>query len=456
MNATIIGSQMGDEGKGGIVDVFGDGADVVVRYQGGDNAGHTVSEDGTEYALRLLPSGVVRGKTGVLGNGCVVNLETLFDEIRRLRERGLDPDIRVSGRAHVVLPYHRLLDEATESSRSEHATAVGTTGNGIGPAYEDKASRRGIRIADLRSSSVLRTRLESAADRARRIAENTSEIEPGNAFDADHLLETYRAYGRRLEEERMIVDVGEYLTERSREGSTILFEGAQGTHIDVDHGTFPFVTSSNPTAGGAIVGTGVSPSMVADGHVIGVVKSYLSRVGNGPLPTEFDEEVAAEFRDAVGGFGTVTGRPRRIGWLDLPMLRASARLNGFTGLALNHVDALAGLEELRVCTAYELGGETLRTPPSTVEEWRRCTPRYERFETWSDRDWWAVADDGYDALPAAARAYVEYVRDDLECPIFAVGVGPDREETIVLRSPFEPAERDSDERSLRDDHPVSS
>ncbi|MEY7851350.1 adenylosuccinate synthase [Natrarchaeobius sp. A-rgal3] len=456
MNATIIGSQMGDEGKGGIVDVFGDGADVVVRYQGGDNAGHTVAEDGTEYALRLLPSGVVRGKTGVLGNGCVVSLETLFDEIDTLRERGLEPDVRVSSRAHVVLPYHRVLDQLSETARSETTDAVGTTGNGIGPAYEDKASRRGIRIADLLAPEVLRERLEYAVALKRRLVDEPSATGSGNAFDVDHLFETLREYGKRLEANGMIVDTGEFLTERSREGETILFESAQGTHIDVDHGTYPFVTSSNPTAGGAIVGTGVSPSVVADGHVIGVVKSYLTRVGNGPLPTEFEEDVADDFRETVGGFGTVTGRPRRIGWLDLPMVRASARVNGFTGIALNHVDALAGLEELRVCTAYELEGETLRTPPSTVEAWNRCSPQYERFETWSDRDWRAIADQGYDALPEAARTFVEFVSADLECPVFAVGVGPDREETIVLRNPFDPTDREQDDRNTGRDHPVSS
>lgn len=442
MNATIIGTQMGDEGKGGIVDLFGEDADVVVRYQGGDNAGHTVTHRNEEYELRLIPSGVVQGKTGVLGNGCVVNLETLFDEIERLRERGLAPDVRLSGRAHVVLPYHRVLDRAAETVKSDENVALGTTGNGIGPAYEDKAGRRGIRIAELSSPDVLRARLEYVVPKKRRLAEAVFGIDVGDAFDVEYLFEILREFGERLQTEGMVVDVGSFLRDKERDSKSILFEGAQGTHIDVDHGNYPFVTSSNPTAGGAIVGTGVSPTVISGGQIIGVVKSYLSRVGSGPMPTEMDDESASYIREKVGGFGTVTGRPRRIGWLDLPMLRYAARVNGLTGITLNHVDALGGLGELRVCEAYELDGKVLTDVPSTTAEWARCTPRYRTLDTWTDQDWSEPADEGYDALPEDARAYIEFVSEELGLSVYAIGIGPEREETVVLRNPFEPSGSD--------------
>ncbi|NHN40891.1 adenylosuccinate synthase [Halorubellus sp. JP-L1] len=434
MNATVIGSQFGDEGKGRMTDIFGEGADVVVRFQGGNNAGHTITVGGEEYALRLVPSGVVRGKTGVVGNGCVVGLDTLFTEIDALRERGLDPDVLVSDRAHVVLPYHRVLDDVEEAARDEETTAVGTTGNGIGPAYADKAGRHGIRVGELLDAEALRTRLEHVVSRKRAYVEAAYDVETGDEFDVEGLFEEFRAYGRRLDREGLVVDASSFLAER--EDAAVLFEGAQGTHLDRDHGGYPFVTSSNPTAGGAVVGSGVPPQAVADGEIIGVVKAYLSRVGAGPMPTEFEGEVAAEIRERAGEFGTVTGRPRRIGWLDLPMLRHAARVNGFTAITLSHLDVLAGLDELVVCDAYELDGERVETVPSSPDEWTRCEPRFERFETWDDRDWIAVAEGGYGALPENARAYAEYVADELDVPIYALGVGPGREATIVRENPL--------------------
>lgn len=437
VNATIIGSQLGDEGKGGMVDVFSEDADIVVRFQGGDNTGHTVVYRDKEYKLRLIPSGVVQGKTGVLGNGCVLNLETLFDEIDQLRERGLTSDVRVSERAHVVLPYHRVLDRAEETEKSDTDGAIGTTGNGIGPAYEDKAGRRGIRVAELLSPDVLRSRLEYVVPQKRALAEDVFSIDVGDAFDVEHLFERLRSLGGRLTTEGMVIDVGSFLTEQERDGKAIMFESAQGTHIDIDHGNYPFVTSSNPTTGGAIVGTGVRPAMVSDGHIIGCVKAYLSRVGGGPMPTEMNDAVGSDIREKVGGFGTVTGRPRRIGWLDLPMLQYAAQVNGFTGITLNHIDALCGLEELRVCERYELDGENITRIPPTTAEWARCMPQYETHETWPDQNWSEVATEGYDALPENARGYIEYVSEQLELPVYALSVGPERNETIVLQNPFE-------------------
>ncbi len=440
MTATIVGAQLGDEGKGGVVDLYGDRADVVVRYQGGDNAGHTVVHDGAEYKLSLVPSGAVRGTVGVLGNGCVVNPRTLFEELDGLRERGLEPDVRVAERAHAVLPYHRVLDGIEEEAKGD-TLAAGTTGRGIGPAYEDKAARRGIRFGDLLDPDRLRERLEYVVEQKQALVEAVYDHDPGEAFDVEALYEEYSAYGRRLREEGMTVNAGAYLADRIADGDRVLFEGAQGSAIDIDHGIYPYVTSSNPTAGGAAVGTGLSPATVGDGAVIGVIKAYLSRVGTGPLPTELtgdddSEALATEIRERGGEFGTVTGRPRRIGWLDVPMLRHAARVSGFSAVAINHIDVLAGLDTVRVAHAYDCGGERVETMPTTTARWGRCEPVYREFEGWPDVDWSAVADQGYDAIPAAARSYLEYVADAVGAPIWSVGVGPDRDDTIVLERPF--------------------
>ena len=455
MTVTIVGSQLGDEGKGGIVDVYGDAADVVVRYQGGDNAGHTVVYEGDEYKLSLVPSGAVRGKVGVLGNGCVVNPNTLFEELDALAERGLSPDVRVAERAHAILPYHRVLDGMEEDVKSDDDLAAGTTGRGIGPTYEDKAGRRGVRIGDLLDAETLRSRLEYVVPRKRALVKDVYGLEIGGdvdpeAFDVDALFETYRAFGERLEREGMTVNCGEFLQSRLESGEEIMFEGAQGTSIDIDHGIYPYVTSSNPTAGAAAVGTGLGPTVVGQGEVIGIVKAYLSRVGTGPLPTELgavegqtpsgggrpdEADLAGYIRDEGGEYGTVTGRPRRVGWLDMPMLRHAARANGFTGLAINHVDVLAGLDEVAVGHAYTLDGEELLTMPPTTERWGDCEAELRTFEGWDDVDWAAVAEAGYDAIPENARTYLEYIAEELDTPIYAVGVGPGREQTVVVESP---------------------
>jgi len=447
MTVTIVGSQLGDEGKGALVDIWGGDADVVVRYQGGDNAGHTVVRDGNEYKLSLVPSGAVRGKVGILGNGCVVNPETLFDELDTLREKGLDPDVRIARRAHAILPYHRVLDGIEEEVKSDSDLAAGTTKRGIGPTYEDKAGRRGIRIGDMLDPEVLRDRLEYVVPQKRDLAEeiyglDIANSEHADAFDVDALFETYNEYGRRFREESMTVNCGDFLGKHIDDGDELLFEGAQGTSIDIDHGIYPYVTSSNPTAGGASVGTGVGPTVIGQGEVVGIVKAYLSRVGTGPLPTELDgneteEELADFIREKGGEFGTVTGRPRRIGWLDMPMLRHAARANGFTGIAVNHIDVLAGLDEVKVGHAYELDGEEIETMPATTERWGDCEPVLKSFEPWPEVDWAAVAEEGYEAIPANAREYLEYVSEEVGAPIYAIGVGPGREETVVRANPFD-------------------
>ncbi|SIQ98225.1 Adenylosuccinate synthetase [Haladaptatus litoreus] len=454
MTVTIVGSQLGDEGKGRAVDLFGDAADVVARYQGGDNAGHTVVEDGTEYKLSLVPSGVIRGKIGVLGNGCVVNPETLFSEIDALRKRGLDPDVRVARRAHVILPYHRVLDGIEEDAKSDSDRKVGTTGRGIGPTYEDKAARRGIRIGDLLDSDRLREKLEYVVPQKRALVENVFGVETGDAFDIDALHEEYERYGQRLKEGNMTVNAGEFLSSHLDDGDEAIFEGAQGTIIDIDHGNYPYVTSSNPTAGGAATGTGLSPGVVGNGEIVGIVKAYLTRVGRGPLPTELggvvgdtpgydeqgageNEELAEYIREEGGEYGTVTGRPRRVGWLDMPMLRHAARTNGFTGLAVNHLDVLGGIDELNVGHSYEVDGEEIFTMPATTERWGRCEPNLKSFDGWPEVDWSAVVEEGYEAIPENARAYLDYISEELDAPVYAVGVGPGREETIVLTNPLE-------------------
>jgi len=442
MTVTIVGAQLGDEGKGGVVDLFGEPADVVVRYQGGDNAGHTVVHDGDTYKLSLVPSGAIRDKVGVLGNGCVVNPRTLFDELDTLRDRGLDPDVRVAERAHVILPFHRVLDGIEEEAKSDDDLDAGTTGRGIGPTYEDKAGRRGIRIGDLLDPDILRSRLEYVVAQKRALAADVYGIEPGEAFDVDSLHEEFTAFGERLATEDMTVNAGDFLARRIEAGDQVVLEGAQGTAIDIDHGIYPYVTSSNPTAGGACTGTGLSPGVVGNGEVIGIVKAYLSRVGTGPLPTELDgddeaERLAEYIREEGGEYGTVTGRPRRVGWLDMPMLRHATRASGFTGLAINHIDVLAGLETVQVGHAYDLDGERIETMPSTTELWGDCEPIFRTFDGWADPDWSAVAAEGYDAIPENARTYLEYVGDELGTPIAAVGVGPGRDESIVLDHPFE-------------------
>jgi adenylosuccinate synthase len=442
MTVTIVGSQLGDEGKGALVDLWGGDADVVVRYQGGDNAGHTVVHDGTEYKLSLVPSGAVRDKIGILGNGCVVNPRTLFDELADIREQGLDPDVRVAERAHVIMPYHRRLDGIEEEAKADSDMKVGTTGRGIGPTYEDKAGRRGIRIGDLLDPEVLRERLEYAVPQKRAIIEEVYGLEAGEECDVEALHTEFSEFGRRLREEGMVVNCGDFLYEARQAGKNVMFEGAQGTLIDIDHGSYPYVTSSNPTAGGAATGSGVGPTVVGRGEVVGVVKAYLSRVGEGPMPTELDgdeqeEALAARIREKGGEFGTVTGRPRRIGWLDLPMLRHASRANGYTGIGVNHLDVLAGLDTVKVGHAYELDGERLETMPTTTEAWARCEPVLREFEPWPEANWSQVAEGGYEAIPPAARSYLDYLAEEVDAPVYAVGVGPDRAETVELAEPFE-------------------
>jgi adenylosuccinate synthase len=310
----------------------------------------------------------------------------------------------------------------------------------VQPTYEDKVGRRGVRVGDLLDPSVLRDRLEYVVPQKRALAENIFGVDTSEAFDVESLFSEYRQLGKRLTEEDMTVNAGEFLNEHLNHDSTILFEGAQGTSIDIDHGIYPYVTSSNPTAGGAATGTGISPTVIGQGEVVGIIKAYLSRVGTGPLPTELtgtDEALADHIREKGGEFGTVTGRPRRIGWLDIPMLRHATRSNGFTGLVINHIDVLAGLDEVCVGHSYDLNGEEQFTIPATTERWAECEPNLRSFDPWDSVAWSDVATEGYEAIPANAQQYLEYLTNELDTPIYAVGVGPDRAETIELVNPFD-------------------
>jgi adenylosuccinate synthase len=433
VGVTIVGAQLGDEGKGKITDIYSESADVIVRFQGGNNAGHTVVADGEEFKLHHVPSGVVRGKTAVIGNGCVVDPGVLLEEVQKLRDRGVEPDIRVGERAHVIMPYHRVIDGVEEDAKGD--MAAGTTGRGIGPTYEDKVGRRGVRVLDLLKPDALREKLEYVVPTKRALVEEVFGIDVdengyAKAFDVDAVHEEYVGYGEHLADS--VVDTSGYVNERMDAGDSVLFEGAQGTSLDIDHGIYPYLTSSNTTVGGACTGAGVGATRLRE--TVGIMKAYLSRVGTGPLPTELEEDVGDHLVEVGEEYGTTTGRRRRVGWFDLPMVRHAARLNDFTGGVLTSIDVLEGLDPIRVCEAYELDAERLETMPADMDDWARCEPVYRDFDGWDGVDWDGV--DTYDEIPPAARDYVEYLEGEVGAPFYAVSVGPAREQTIIRRDPF--------------------
>ncbi|XGI84309.1 adenylosuccinate synthase [Halorutilales archaeon Cl-col2-1] len=426
---TIVGSQLGDEGKGKITDLYGESADVIVRFQGGDNAGHTVVADGEEFKLHLVPSGVIRGKTAVVGNGCVVNPSVLLEEIEELRSKGVDPDLYLAERAHIIMPYHRVLDGMEEDAKGD--MAAGTTGRGIGPCYEDKVGRRGVRALDLLNPDRLREKLEYVVPRKRAVVEDVYGLEAGDEFDVDKIYEEYVEYGEELEDR--IINASEVINRSLDDGDDVLFEGAQGTSLDIDHGIYPYLTSSNTTVGGACTGSGVGATRLDE--TVGVMKAYLSRVGTGPLPTELENDVGDHLVEVGNEYGTTTGRRRRVGWFDLPMVRHASRINDFTGGVITSIDVLDGLDEVKVCEAYDLDGERVETIPADMDDWARCEPVYERFDGWEGVDWDSI--ETYDEIPENARTYVEYLEDELDTEFYAVSVGPGREQTIIRTNPFD-------------------
>jgi len=417
----IVGAQWGDEGKGKIVDLLAQESDVVCRYQGGPNAGHTVIVAGETFKFRQLPSGLVSGKTSVLGNGCVVDPEVLLGEMDELVARGISVEpLRLSGNAHLIMPWHIALDGASEKRLGK--LQIGTTRRGIGPAYADKAARIGIRVQDLLDPKILRQKIETALAEKNVWLERVYELEP---FDLEEVAGRYEEYARRLRP--FVADTSLLVDDALRRSERVLLEGAQGTLLDLDHGTYPFVTSSNPVAGAAATGIGIGPTRIDE--VLGVSKAYVTRVGAGPFPSEMEEPVASQVRELGQEYGTVTGRERRPGWLDLVGLRYAVRLNGLTSLALTKLDVLSAFDELQVCVRYRLpdGSET-RDFPAHQSDFHHCEAILEPVRGWREPlDVCASVDD----LPPAARAYVELVERELDVPVRLVGTGAAREQVLA-------------------------
>ena len=420
-NTIIVGAQWGDEGKGKIVDFLTEKTDIVVRAQGGNNAGHTVIHDGKKYVLHLIPSGILwPEKNCVIGNGVVIDPVSLLEEFDKLEGQGIliSPDnLVISNRAHLTLPYHRILDSFRESGLG--GKKIGTTGRGIGPTYVDKSERSGIRMSDLFNQKKLVEKIGSKVEKANSLLKG-SDVEP---LVTNQIIEELNSAASRLKP--FICETTTYLHERIAEGKSLLFEGAQGTYLDIDHGTYPFVTSSNTTAGGACTGSGVSPRNID--NVTCVAKAYTTRVGSGPFITENQE-----FSDRMHGmgreFGATTGRKRRCGWFDAVLVKHACRLNGADQLAVTNVDGLDGIESIKICTSYELRGETITTPPANSEEWEDCTPNYEELPGWGDEI--TAGAESIDSLPKNANKYLDRLSELCETPVKIIGVGPDRKETL--------------------------
>ena len=419
----IVGAQWGDEGKGKATDLLGPRADYVVKPNGGNNAGHTVVVNGQKFELKLLPAGILsENATPVIGNGVVVDPEALFSEIEGLQARGADTSkLKISANAHLVAPYHQTMDKVTERFLGKRA--IGTTGRGIGPAYMDKVGRLGIRMQDILDESILRQKVEGALRQKNQLL---VKVYNRRHVEADEIVDYFMSYAERLKP--MIVDTTQLLNKALDEGKTLLMEGGQATFLDVDHGTYPFVTSSNPTAGGACVGSGVGPTRIS--RVIGIQKAYTTRVGAGPFPTELFDKMGDFLRTTGGEFGVNTGRPRRCGWYDAVLARQAVRINGFTDLFITKLDVLTGLEKIPVCVAYEVDGVRFDEIPMTQTDFHHAKPIYEYFDGWNE----SISDaKTLDELPENARKYVHKLEELSGCRISAIGVGPDRDQTIVVR-----------------------
>jgi adenylosuccinate synthase len=422
----LIGTQWGDEGKGKITDFLAREADLVVRYQGGNNAGHTVVIDGREFRLHLIPSGIFYpDKMCLIGNGVVIDPAVLVHELDMLAEQGIATgNLRISPRAHVIMPYHRRLDEAEEDRRGE--SRIGTTRRGIGPAYMDKAARSGIRVVDLLDPEEFAARLRDNITEKNRVLTQIYGV-PG--FDFEEVLSEYLRLAERIRP--YVADTSVIVDEAIRAGRNVLFEGAQGTLLDLDHGTYPYVTSSHPTAGAACLGAGIGPTRID--RVVGVAKAYVTRVGGGPFPSELHGHLGDLLRQRGREFGTTTGRPRRCGWFDAVVLRYAARINGLDFLALTKLDILSGLPEVRICRGYRYRGEELTEFPASLKVLAECEPVYETLPGWEE-DLSGVRD--YGALPANARRYVERIVELTGVPVALIGVGTGRHQTIALQRIF--------------------
>jgi adenylosuccinate synthase len=419
----LVGAQWGDEGKGKITDMLAEGMDIIVRYAGGANAGHTVVVDDKEYILHLLPSGILYpDKICIIASGVVIDPKTLIDEIEDMKKRGVSMDnLRISGNAHLVMPYHKALDKLEEELKGKHK--IGTTGRGIGPAYVDKMGRLGIRMYDIFDPEEFHGRLEHTLKYKNLILR---EIFKHPGFDTDEIIKEYLEYGNYLK--RFVADTSFMLNQALHDDKFVLFEGAQGTLLDVSHGTYPYVTSSHPVAAGACVGAGIGPNKID--RVLGITKAYTTRVGEGPFPTELDNSIGEHIRKKGGEFGATTGRPRRTGWLDTLLLRYSVRINGMNSLAMTKLDVLDEFETIKVCVAYKTGGETIKEFTTDFRKLREGVPIYEELPGWLT-DTSHVKD--YRDLPQAAKNYIKFVENEIKAPISIISVGPGRLQTVILR-----------------------
>ncbi len=426
----VVGTQWGDEGKGKIVDLLTRYADVIVRFQGGNNAGHTLVVGGETFIFHLIPSGILyEDKLCLIGNGVVLDPKVLIEELDGLKEKGMEVSpkrLKISPNTHLIMPYHRALDHAREAKKSK-GKKIGTTGRGIGPCYEDKIVRCGIKVADLMDPELFEEKLKENVEEKNFLLERQLEAGP---VDFQEILKEYEVYRERL---APYVDNCSIIIDRAlKEGRNVLFEGAQGTQLDIDHGTYPFVTSSNTVAGGACTGAGIGPSKID--KVIGVCKAYTTRVGGGPFPTELFDQIGDTIQERGGEFGATTGRRRRCGWLDGVVLRDAVRLNGLDGLAITKLDVLSGLDPLKVCTSYEGRTKRWEYMPGTIREVAALRPNYQEIPGWQED----ISQIGsFEALPEKTRSYIKYIEDLAGVPVDIVSVGPGREQTIVLRNPFE-------------------
>ena len=418
----VLGAQWGDEGKGKMTDYLAEEADVVVRFQGGNNAGHTVEVGDRQYKLHLIPSGILYdNKLNVIGNGVVVDPKALFEEIGYLEKEGVKvtPEkLIISDRAHLIMPYHRVLDVLKEKARGKND--IGTTGKGIGPCYTDKFERCGIRVCDLLHEDVFEEKLR---ENIKMKNEYITKVLGGEALDAEEILVQYKQYAEKIRP--FVKDTSVKVYDSIKEDKTVLFEGAQGMLLDIDHGTYPYVTSSNTTAGGVSNGIGVGPNMIT--NAVGITKAYTTRVGKGPFPTELENETGEWIRTKGHEYGVTTGRSRRCGWLDLVIVKSAVRVSGLTSLAVTKIDTLAGLDKLKVCVGYKFNGEIIDYFPASLEDLAKCEPVYEEFDGWDD----SVADArSYDEIPENAKKYLERISEFTGTRISIVSVGPKRDQTM--------------------------
>jgi adenylosuccinate synthase len=427
-NVIVLGLQWGDEGKGKIVDVLSEKADVVARYQGGHNAGHTVVIKNEKFILHVIPSGILyKGKKCLIGNGVVVEPASLLEEINGLKERGIEIDknnLFLSKNAHVIMPYHMALDRENEKLRG--SKSIGTTGRGIGPAYCDKINRSGIRVADLLQPEFFKEKLKANLFNINFLLENLYKAQ---VFNIENIYDEYLGYAEKLKEH--VADTDIIIDNTIAEGGNILLEGAQGTLLDIDHGTYPYVTSSNATAGGACTGLGIGPTKIS--KVLGVVKAYTTRVGAGPFPTEIKDSLGDAIREKGGEYGATTGRPRRCGWLDMVILRHSARINGLTGIAITKLDILDGLETIKICTSYKHKGKTYKEFPKELNIFQECEPVYEETKGWKES---TIGIRDFEKLPDAAKAYVNKIENMLGVEAHIISTGQRRDELIQIQEQF--------------------